>query len=40
MFLNLRFLKWPFFQFLVDVPKYGFQFVFQKVKEFVPGSKS
>ena len=36
MYLNLRFLKWPFFKFVTDVPKYGFKFLFDKISEFLP----
>lgn len=36
MILNLRFLKWPFFKFLVDVPRYGVNFLFSKASDYVP----
>lgn len=36
MFLNLRLLKWPLGQFLGDVPKYGYRFLIDKLKEFNP----
>lgn len=40
MFLNLRLLNWPLHKFIVDVPRYGFKFLFDKAKEFIPGLKS
>lgn len=39
MYLNLRFLKWPLFRFLVDVPKYGFQFLVHNTRDYIPGLK-
>jgi O-antigen/teichoic acid export membrane protein len=38
-YLNLRFLKWPVFNFIIDVPKYGFGFIFYKIREFLSLNK-
>lgn len=36
MYLNMRFLKWPLFSFIIDVPKYGFRFLLDKIREYLP----
>ncbi|MBN1598293.1 MAG: hypothetical protein JW894_08360 [Bacteroidales bacterium] len=36
MYLNLRFLKWPLHKFIIDVPKYGFRYLYDKAFEFLP----
>ncbi len=36
MYLNLKFLKWPFFKFLLDVPRYGVLFLKEKIVHFSP----
>jgi O-antigen/teichoic acid export membrane protein len=36
MYLNLRFLKWPIYKFIVDVPKFGIQFLFNRASEMIP----
>lgn len=36
MFLDLRFLKWNFFKFIIDVPRYGVAYIFDKGIEFLP----
>jgi hypothetical protein len=39
MYLNLRFLNWPFAKFLLDVPKFGIKYVLSKGKELIPNRK-
>jgi hypothetical protein len=39
MYLNLHFLKWPLSDFIVDLPKYGFRYLFSKGREFMPNNR-
>lgn len=39
LYLDLRFLKWPLREYITDLPKFGFSFLFNKVKEFLPLKK-
>ncbi len=35
MTLNLKFLSWPFLSFLIEMPKFGLQYIYSKIGEFV-----